>query len=152
MKLYLPSYSQGSHLITEAIEPAEIEMDTVLFSKAIELRIHLDRNDPYLRLNYKVRTEVSRVCDRCLEDYEYPLDLEGMLLVILRQNPRRGEEKEDDVRYVPEDTLEIDLSADLRDILMINLPTKSLCRNNCKGLCSQCGQNLNDGLCSCPHN
>ena len=41
------------------------------------------------------------------------------------------------------------LYALLRDDILLELPTKFLCKPDCKGLCSQCGQNLNLGDCGC---
>ena len=44
-------------------------------------------------------------------------------------------------------------SLDLDDLIMndilLELPTKLLCRDDCMGLCPECGKNLNDGTCSC---
>ena len=44
---------------------------------------------------------------------------------------------------------EIDVSPMLRERLMLALPTLPLCRDDCRGLCSQCGGDLNAGPCDC---
>lgn len=43
----------------------------------------------------------------------------------------------------------IDLSEDLRQSLLLEIPQRSLCRPGCRGLCSRCGKNLNEGPCGC---
>ncbi|MBM3211747.1 DUF177 domain-containing protein, partial [Candidatus Poribacteria bacterium] len=43
----------------------------------------------------------------------------------------------------------IELSDDFRESLLLELPIRILCSENCKGLCPKCGQNLNDGKCDC---
>ncbi len=40
-------------------------------------------------------------------------------------------------------------SQEIRDLIILNLPSKILCRDDCRGLCSQCGTNLNDKRCKC---
>jgi uncharacterized protein len=150
MKLFLPAYSQGHHLISEVIEPDEIDLNTSQFSRPIEVQIELDRHDPYLQLDYHTRTQVHRVCDRCLADYEFALGADGKLIFVLGQTSPARDSGEDEIHYVPADTQEIDLSVDLRDALMLSLPLKSLCRDDCRGLCPNCGQDLNEGPCTCP--
>ncbi|MBU1707176.1 DUF177 domain-containing protein [bacterium] len=149
MKLYLPSYSQGRHFVSEVLEPSELSIDTSLFLKSVHVQIQLDRNDPYLRLNYQISAFVHLICDRCLEDYEQPLSAEGMLIFVLGGNAHEDNPDEDEIRYLSADTVEIDLSMDLYDILMLSLPLKSLCKDDCKGLCSNCGCNLNEDTCDC---
>ena len=43
----------------------------------------------------------------------------------------------------------IDLGEDVRQTLILAVPLKLLCRPECKGLCPQCGTNLNNETCSC---
>jgi uncharacterized protein len=149
MILFLPAYSQGHHLVSEVIEPGDIDLNRGQFSEPIEVRIELDRHDPYVHLDYHARTRVHRVCDRCLADYEFALDADGELLFVLGKSSAAGESGEDEIQYIPADAQEIDLTVDLRDALMLSLPLKSLCREDCKGLCPNCGQDLNEGMCNC---
>mgnify|MGYP001566220766 FL=1 len=46
-----------------------------------------------------------------------------------------------------EEITEIDVSGELREALLLAIPGRALCRPDCKGLCSQCGQNLNERDC-----
>jgi len=43
----------------------------------------------------------------------------------------------------------VDLSEPLREIILLSLPMHAVCRPDCRGLCPQCGQNLNFGQCDC---
>ena len=43
----------------------------------------------------------------------------------------------------------LDVSADVREDLLLEIPGFPLCREGCKGLCAQCGQDLNEGACGC---
>ena len=44
----------------------------------------------------------------------------------------------------------IDLSEDIRDTVLLGIPQFPVCKSDCRGLCPQCGKNLNDGPCDCP--
>ncbi|NIO05105.1 MAG: DUF177 domain-containing protein, partial [Proteobacteria bacterium] len=44
---------------------------------------------------------------------------------------------------------EVDLSGLIREQILLGIPYKALCHEECKGLCSQCGINLNEGNCGC---
>lgn len=48
------------------------------------------------------------------------------------------------------DALEIDISETLREVALLELPQRSLCRPDCRGLCDRCGKDLNEGSCQCP--
>ena len=51
--------------------------------------------------------------------------------------------------YIQVDSGSLDLDELLRADILLELPTKYLCREDCKGLCAVCGKNLNDGPCNC---
>ncbi len=82
-------------------------------------------------------------CDRCTEmiSREYRYHFSHMLVRTLNQ------EDNDDYILVEDEKLDVDEL--LRADILLELPTKFLCKPDCKGLCSQCGQNLNLGECDC---
>jgi uncharacterized protein len=43
----------------------------------------------------------------------------------------------------------IDLADDVRQTVLLSFPLKNVCREDCRGLCSRCGKNLNEGPCDC---
>ena len=82
-------------------------------------------------------------CDRCGEpcEKEYSVKVGYVLVTELA-----GEEQ--DHILVVED-MTIDLDELLREEIILSIPSKHLCSENCKGLCVTCGKNLNEGECSC---
>ena len=90
------------------------------------------------------RAAVSGVCtapcDRCLEDARLPLNAELKTVLTL-------ESSEDDSVSVEGGKIDLDKTA--YDALVLALPTKILCREDCKGLCPTCGKNLNEEACGC---
>ena len=61
-----------------------------------------------------------------------------------------SEESGDD--YIEAPDYKLDTDALLRDDILLELPSKFLCKESCKGLCPKCGKNLNEGPCNCNTN
>ena len=62
---------------------------------------------------------------------------------------KRAESEDEDISLGYYDGEAIDCSAILEELMILALPYTVLCSEDCKGLCSQCGANLNTGSCSC---
>ena len=83
------------------------------------------------------------VCDRCAAEFDrevrYPLDI-----------PLASElQDEENPDYFLLEGDELDLEELLETVFILNMDTRFLCRDDCKGLCSRCGKNLNEGPCDC---
>lgn len=83
------------------------------------------------------------VCDRCAAEFDrevsYPLDI-----------PLASElQDEENPDYFLLEGDELDLEELLETVFILNMDTRFLCREDCKGLCSRCGKNLNEGPCDC---
>ncbi len=104
--------------------------------------------DIRVRAVYDGRFEV--LCARCLEPVAVPL--KGEFDLLFRPEEADAEAGE---RAITEDETEIgyygknglQLEDVVREQVLLSLPGRTLCREECKGLCAHCGQNLNDGSC-----
>ena len=90
---------------------------------------------------------VSIPCDRCLEDVsvEIPLSFKRKLDMKLTEEERVNDLDEN--AYLTGMDLDVDQLVYFE--VLMNWPLKVLCKEDCKGICSQCGKNLNEGLCDC---
>jgi uncharacterized protein len=90
-------------------------------------------------------------CSRCLIQHTVPLQLAVNEECRLAQidEPMVGSAGEAPPIPILDGGM-IDLTELVRQIVVLNLPTRSLCRPDCQGLCPQCGENLNCGPCHCP--
>jgi Predicted metal-binding, possibly nucleic acid-binding protein len=95
-----------------------------------------------LRLTGTLTAEMICVCDRCGEEFESLKEME-LDATIVEENP------EDDPSLFVLEGNEIDLSDILSTCFILDMETKFLCREDCKGLCPTCGKNLNLGPCGC---
>jgi uncharacterized protein len=106
--------------------------------------IRLTRTGEGLYLQGTLGAHTTASCNRCLTEFEQPLQIElGDLLVY---PPGRGE---DPLLSVPETGM-LDLTPLLREYLVLDVPSQPLCRPDCKGLCPECGNNLNESTCEHP--
>lgn len=90
-------------------------------------------------------TVIQGECRRCLTPVAAPLRLE--IGALFTQDPETLDDP-DSYAVAPEAT-EIDVTPAVREELLLAAPRYVLCREDCKGLCPQCGQDLNAGSCRC---
>jgi len=92
-----------------------------------------------------ITTCIHGTCDRCANPFDreiyFPIDV---VLVTEMAN----EENEDEWVF-PLEGDSADLDDIVRTVFVLNLDSKLLCKEDCKGLCHRCGKNLNEGPCNC---
>ncbi|MCF0104482.1 MAG: DUF177 domain-containing protein [Eggerthellaceae bacterium] len=93
-----------------------------------------------------LRFDSSTQCARCLEEALVKVDVDVNGYYVLKD--KMAEEAEHDVKLVPKDHV-IDLMDDIEAAVFMELPFRTLCFEDCKGLCAICGTNLNKGACDC---
>lgn len=96
-----------------------------------------------LFLTAKAETELDLVCDRCVRPFQKTKTVEIHTLVAERL------EDEENTDIVLMDGSFLDLDQVVTTAFILEMDTKNLCSEDCKGLCPKCGANLNDGPCNC---
>jgi Predicted metal-binding, possibly nucleic acid-binding protein len=96
----------------------------------------------------RINAVVELECRRCLEPVQQEIDDE---ITLLYDNPPEGEEAEEsgEIYPLPERGDVLDLSEAVREQLLLRIPLHTLCRPDCKGICAQCGGDLNMKTCGC---
>jgi uncharacterized protein len=89
-----------------------------------------------------VYTVLTLQCDRCMKEVGYPLH--SSLQCVFTADVTAMEE---DVKPVLQ--FSIDLSDDIREAVVMEMPMKVLCKEDCLGLCTKCGSDLNSDACMC---
>ncbi len=92
-----------------------------------------------------IETRITASCSRCLEEFSFDFSHDFSFLYLKKKGNREIDESQE-AYYHSE---EIDLNPEIRDFIILNLPTKPLCSSDCKGICLDCGENLNHGKCKC---
>lgn len=94
--------------------------------------------------------ELHMNCSRCLKPLDHKLVTEFEESFKQGDNPEADLQEEDDdteVHFVPEER--IDLVPYIEESLFLSLPFAAVCKEDCKGLCPQCGTDLNERKCDC---
>ena len=103
----------------------------------------------YVRMSLTLSVEYTALCARCLEDVSgsFSFDVERTV-VTPDMTAGLSEDRIDELVVVEDGFLDVDEL--LLEVLELSIPFRFLCREDCLGLCSKCGKNLNLGLCDCP--
>ena len=108
--------------------------DNIRFIVPINIKAKVTRADDEAFVQIEANSRYESFCYRCLEDLENGWAADFTLSF--------GIDKQAEF---------IDISEDVRQELILNLPTRILCWDNCKGLCIDCGVNLNKQKCQHEH-
>lgn len=141
-----PIFAGGQEMlpVDYSIDFSEVELDGVQpFTQPIRVAGEFRNRADVVYVDVTARFTLDLFCDRCAapmrRDFAVPVRH-----VLVRE---LYDERSDDLICV--DSVRFDLDELVSDDIFLSLPTKFLCREDCKGLCPRCGQNLNEGSCSC---
>ncbi len=125
--------------------PAPADMGTEVIAipedAEIELKLRLEAVMEGVLVSGTVTGVAVGECIRCLDEVRLPVEAQFSELFSYPEN-RVAEDEDEDVRSVEDDL--IDLEPTLRDAVVLTLPFQPVCREDCPGLCSECGAKLAD--------
>ena len=118
------------------------------------LRIHLTvaREYDHIRISGRVETSLRLDCSRCLA--EFPVYIDSPFTIFYMRDD--GLDQDEDVELEENDLIsatyegdEIDFTKEITEQVILAIPFKPLCSEDCKGLCANCGAELNIAECAC---
>jgi uncharacterized protein len=154
MLLDLSRVRQPRSRVSRTLQPGEAGHagDAFLVVEPASLDFDLYKDRDKFRLVGTLRTSLELECSRCLEPFRLALATSFDLRFHPASELSAGhetevQEHELETGYYRDD--QIDLGDLVREQCYLALPMKPLCRSECRGLCPQCGTNLNTGTCAC---
>jgi uncharacterized metal-binding protein YceD (DUF177 family) len=155
MLLNLRTLQDASEHLETRYPPSRFPTDPASFRVIAPVALSVDvskGDDRRYRLAGRVVTTLEMVCSRCLEPLPLPVDAAFDLEYLPRtENAGEGEREiaEDDLAtaFYADET--IDLGELMSEQFQLAVPMKPLCSEACRGLCPQCGTNLNVSACGC---
>ena len=131
-----------SFSLSEELPPLELQGEKISFGGPVKASFTVANNGKLLRVEGTVSGELWLTCGRCLEPFTFAFDLP------VAENYVYGSEaaSEDAVAFTG-DLLNVTPEV-YKDIIM-DLPMKALCGDDCPGLCPGCGRRLDQGTCDC---
>jgi uncharacterized protein len=147
MKIQVGGLSEGLHTYAFAPTPTELGLPRE-FEGIVEVVATLEKTGKDLFLRVKAAAQGVWECDRCITEFRCPLSAHYVMYYVWEEEAA-AQFDPSEVQLIPAGVSAIDITEDLRQTLQLAVPLKRLCRESCKGLCPQCGKNLNDGPCGC---
>lgn len=136
MKIEVRRIPEEGITLEEHIPPETLDLETewVGLQAPVHSRACAYRVNDTLIVDLEVSGNLSYTCGRCLEGFR--TEFKKALKLTYMIDPS---------------TQVVELTTDIREEILLDLPIKPLCRQDCKGLCPVCGKNLNEGPCVCKH-
>lgn len=142
MRLPLTGLKKGPQTYRQT-GPASYYLDDVeTFSGDITVEATLRQESGILHLNLDTDLKGRFICDRCGLEFDRPLTMRDDFFFTFETGPLQTGDL--DMPIVPRGAIEIDVSQEIRDLVVLSLPLQTLCREDCQGLCPVCGTNLNE--------
>ena len=133
----------------EALVPStslDLTYEEAKFTNPLSCTVTLFRQeDDNIYVTADITTMLLMECRRCVNPFE--VDITTTLNLLFSIGDESSEQEEDGERYYDGEALNI--SEDVRQALVLEIPSWPLCSETCKGLCPQCGTELNTAECSC---
>jgi uncharacterized protein len=114
---------------------------------------HMLRTQRSILVKCALNTEVELMCSRCLGKFRHPLKIkfeEEFLPTLDVTSGTPLPQPEESGAFTIDEQHTLDLTEAIRQYSLLAIPMKSLCKEDCVGLCPTCGKNLNQGKCDCP--
>ena len=120
--------------------------DILNLNSDIILDINVQKIAKEVLVRGDIAFEINALCSRCIDSVSKKLLAKINLLLSPKEDV---EDTEKDIDHEVYEDEVIDISDYLREQIALTLPVSILCKNDCKGLCSTCGTNLNNNVCDC---
>jgi uncharacterized protein len=134
MKIDLRNIPQEGLFLEEFISPGELDVETdiVKFEGPLRVRAKVSRITNAVDVQVNIQAVTCMFCSRCLKEFKGDFNKDITLHYSVSSRDHG-----------------IALNDDIREELILDYPIKPLCNPECKGLCSKCGNNIDEGGCTC---
>lgn len=131
VKVRISEIPDGGLTLSERFDPASLDLETpdLRFTTPLVVTALFQKQEEAVWVAVTVTGQTEETCGRCLERIPRPY----------------GEEFQID--YSVQGQVDLDVTDDIRQEILLSVPVKYLCREDCRGLCPRCGTNWNERSC-----
>lgn len=148
MKVFRSELQVGLKKKLFEIPSKSMDLDSIRFyENSIKCTISSEKSPHGYYLRGELNIPFLEQCDRCLADFKTEHDVDFSIL--FTDNKELVTDEEFDVVYFTEQQDNIDIAPVLMEYMILDRSLKKLCSQDCKGMCSLCGCNLNEANCNC---
>ncbi len=147
MKIQITGLSEGVHEYRFTQAAAALDLGEQ-FHGDVTVDARVEKTGTQLSLRATVSVGGKFICDRCTTEYQASLTPSYRMFYVWDEN-EVGQVDPAEVHILPQGESILDLADDVRQTILLAVPLKLLCREDCKGLCPYCGIDLNVATCTC---
>ena len=123
-----------------------LEQYPIVEKSPVDLKLS-NMNRGKAKVEGKAKLVLRMNCDRCLKEVDEVINLDFFREVFAPDEIAEGTDEKSDQTFM--EGYQLNVEDLINDEILLNLPMKVLCREDCKGICRQCGKDLNEGDCGC---
>lgn len=147
MKISIQNLKQGLSSFSEKITADFIDSKySIYYPNDFFVHVELDKIERDFRARILMKSVAEYVCDRCLQDFKIGIELQQEQIY---KTSSAMADTDEDIIILSADAIDIDLTDVLNEMVILNHPIKMLCKEDCKGICPNCGTDLNKNDCQC---
>jgi len=134
MKIDLDRIPAQGLTLTETCSAVGLDLENseIKYTDPLEITAQVSKYGNTANVKTQIKTVYSCRCSRCLEEFQRPVNNSYNFSYSVENGSQFA-----------------DVSEDIRQELILGYSVKNLCSDDCKGLCADCGANLNQGKCKC---
>lgn len=147
MVIKLSNYDDGVHHLDFKKSVNELGLKEPFIGEVF-VKCKMDKSHSQVYLSFDVTSSANFSCDRCAADFKRTLNKHFDSVYLFGKSEGSGEDEEG-VYYLSPDTHRITITEDILEYCRLSIPLKILCKEDCRGLCTSCGADLNIDECDC---
>ena len=153
MRIEVENLSEQGRPFEQTYAPGDLPLDDEFARLVADARVwgRATRKRDEVHVRGQIQTSVELRCDRCLAPAPVPVNVEFAALFgqAAEASAEAKELQGEDLDFSVYEGDAIDLDEIVREQILLALPTRQLCREECKGLCQTCRADLNTQTCEC---
>lgn len=123
--------------------------DDALFTSPVSVSGKVFNKTGIVNLSATAAFDCSTSCARCAKEITKQTEIEISHILLTRKDTQNEDDENDDDKCIVVESPRLNLDELVREDIYLSLPARFLCREDCKGLCSICGADLNTETCGC---
>jgi uncharacterized protein len=154
MRIELEKLEGGRGDFAHVYQPDELDPldERINLTQPVEIKGRVRRTGVGVAVDGRIETRVKVECDRCLKPVELPVSTDFALEYITEadyESSSAAALNEEEMAVSVFDGESLDVDEIVKEQILLAVPARTLCREDCKGICPECGIDLNTGRCNC---
>ena len=140
------NFSDGIHQFTQTETVKNLKLEEPFFGN-VEVSCKMDKSPHQIVLDCDLLLHTKLICDRCTQEFNSDLTNHFQISYLFSKESQKVDDF--NFKFLSPVQDKIDITGEIFEYAELSIPMKTLCREDCKGLCPKFGTNLNLKKCSC---